>query len=225
MTTQTSAAPSTRAAEGDEPGRQQDGTCGVGGRALVDPHQTCNIIDGQHVPHPDMKGYPEQITIAVWGNPAPQGSKRHVGNGVMVESSKAVKPWRQDVVAAAKQQMASCAAISWSDTGKGYEPFDGPLRVWMVFTFRRPKSHYRTGRNAHLLRDNAPVAPSTIPDLSKICRATEDALTTAGVWADDARVAEYARLAKVWCADYNATAHDKLALDSPGCLIVIEPIR
>lgn len=41
------------------------------------------------------------IEITVHGLPAPQGSKRHVGRGVMVESSKNVKPWRSAVVWAA----------------------------------------------------------------------------------------------------------------------------
>ena len=36
------------------------------------------------------------------GLPAPQGSHKHVGGGRMVESSKKVKPWRQDVKAAAE---------------------------------------------------------------------------------------------------------------------------
>ena len=38
--------------------------------------------------------------FAVFGLPAPQGSKRHVGEGRMVESSKRVKPWRRQVAAA-----------------------------------------------------------------------------------------------------------------------------
>lgn len=35
----------------------------------------------------------EAIGFHVIGLPAPQGSKKHVGHGVMVESSKKVKPW------------------------------------------------------------------------------------------------------------------------------------
>ena len=42
-----------------------------------------------------------EIFIPVIGIPAPQGSKRHVGNGIMIENSKRVKPWRQDVKEAA----------------------------------------------------------------------------------------------------------------------------
>ena len=42
-----------------------------------------------------------KIFIPVRGVPAPQGSKRHIGNGILIENSKKVKPWRQDVRAAA----------------------------------------------------------------------------------------------------------------------------
>ena len=48
-----------------------------------------------------------RLTIVAYGQPAPQGSKRHVGKGVMVESSKKLRPWRQDVKAAAEAARAS----------------------------------------------------------------------------------------------------------------------
>ncbi|WP_236670134.1 RusA family crossover junction endodeoxyribonuclease [Streptomyces antimycoticus] len=142
------------------------------------------------------------ITITVHGLPAPQGSKRHVGGGVMIESSKKVKPWRQDV------KYAALDAI-----GDGWTLLDGPLVASMVFTFARNKGHYRTGRNAHLLRDSAPTRPAVTPDLSKILRSTEDALTGV-VWKDDARVVEYAQLGK-WYAGTDAPD----VLDGPGCVI------
>ena len=150
------------------------------------------------------------LTIVAYGHPAPQGSKRHVGHGIMVESSKAVKPWRQDVKAAAERFIES-----QRDRGVAWSPLDGPLVVRMVFTFARPRSHYRTGRNAHLLRDAAPARPSTKPDLSKLLRSTEDALTDAGLWRDDARVVDYRRAAKVWAGE------DPLALNTPGVFITV----
>jgi Holliday junction resolvase RusA-like endonuclease len=122
------------------------------------------------------------------GSPAPQGSKKHVGHGVMIESSKAVKPWREAVKAAAP-------AID--------RPLDGPIVVRMVFTVARPKSAKKTE-----------TAPYRTPDLSKLCRATEDAITDAGLWADDARVSEYFGLAKVWYP------YDPLALPTPGVIVV-----
>lgn len=150
------------------------------------------------------------LEIIVYGRPAPQGSKRHVGNGIMIESSKAVKPWRDDVKNAAENTIAE-------QLGTIY-PLDAPLVVRMVFTAARPKSHFRTGRNAHLLRDNAPARPAGIPDLSKLIRSTEDALTAAGVWRDDARVVEYERTAKVWIGE------DLEALDAPGVRITIRAL-
>lgn len=121
----------------------------------------------------------------------------------MIESSKKVKPWREAV----KQ-----AGIDARDGGL---PMDGPLFVKMVFTFVRPQSHYRTGRNAHMLKDGAPERPHCKPDVSKLARSTEDALTDARVWVDDARIVEYTRLAKVFANE------DSDALDAPGVRIVI----
>jgi Holliday junction resolvase RusA-like endonuclease len=149
------------------------------------------------------------ITVTVYGLPAPQGSKRHVGNGVMIESSKKVKPWRQDV----KQ-----AALDAVQELPGWTPLDGPLIASMVFTFARPKGHYRTGRNAHLLRDAAPPRPSGMPDLSKILRSTEDSLKGI-VWADDARVVGYDRLGK-----YYAGTGEADVLGMPGCVIRVWPL-
>lgn len=109
---------------------------------------------------------PDLEFIAI-GVPGPQGSKRHVGGGRMVESSKKVKPWRDSVAWAVREAMDGLAAL------------DGPLRVQMVFIFPRPKSRRRADRHDRQ------------PDLSKLIRATEDAITTGGGWADDARVVEY----------------------------------
>jgi len=111
------------------------------------------------------------IRISLLGSPAPQGSKKFVGTtgtgrGLMVESSKKVRPWRQDVKAAAELVMA------------GRAPLDGPLIAVMTFTLPKPTSAPKTRR----------TWPCRKPDASKLARSTEDALTDAGVWTDDARV-------------------------------------
>jgi Holliday junction resolvase RusA-like endonuclease len=139
------------------------------------------------------------LTITVHGSPAPQASKRFVGTtkggrGLMVESSAKVKPWRQDVVAA--------AMIARGDA----TPLDGPLIVRMVFTLQKPLSAPKRRR----------TWADRKPDLSKLARSTEDALTTAGCIADDARIVEYERLAKVYPGE------DPEALSSAGVLIVIK---
>ena len=74
------------------------------------------------------------LTITVHGTPAPQGSKRHVGNGVMVESSKKVKPWRQDVKHAALEVIQPAGICGSCDAGLPMsctcaEPITGPVPV------------------------------------------------------------------------------------------------
>lgn len=122
------------------------------------------------------------ITIYVQGIPGPQGSKRHVGHGVMVESSKKVQPWREAV----RSQVQSAME-------KGAPPFPKgtPVAVLVIFYLPRPKSHYRTGRNAHLLRDDAPrTYVATRPDLDKLVRSTLDGITSAGLYVDDSQVVD-----------------------------------
>jgi Holliday junction resolvase RusA-like endonuclease len=120
-----------------------------------------------------------EIEFFAAGTPAPQGSKRHVGHGIMVESSKGVKPWREAVKWAAIETIAAIP---------GFAPFTGPVALTVSFYFIRPKSHYRTGKLCDQLRPDAPPYKHTTPDLSKLVRSTEDALTDAGVWRDDALV-------------------------------------
>ena len=121
------------------------------------------------------------IRIEVPGVPMAQGSKRHVGNGIMVESSKGLKPWRDSIIAAVRE--AAPDSDDWI--------FPGPVEVQMVFRFPRAKSHYGTGKNADKLKPGAPRVKATKPDLDKIIRAALDAITQAGgIWHDDAQVAE-----------------------------------
>lgn len=140
------------------------------------------------------------MTITVYGSPAPQGSKRFVGHaksgrGILIESSKAVKPWREAVKG---------AAIDAIHLGPGMQT--GPLAIEITFTLQKPKSAPRGRR----------TWPDKKPDLSKLVRSTEDALTDAGAWEDDARVVScLAR--KVFPGE-----HPK-ALHIPGAVIEILP--
>lgn len=145
------------------------------------------------------------INFIVFGSPAAQGSKKFVGmnkqgHGIMVEMSKKLKPWREDVKRVAEQVRVDPRAL----VGNVF-PLDGPLVVRMVFTLPKPVSSPKRRR----------VWPMKTPDLSKLARSTEDALTQAGLWRDDARVVEYERLAKVYPRE------DPEALDAPGVRIEI----
>jgi Holliday junction resolvase RusA-like endonuclease len=119
------------------------------------------------------------VIITVRGLPAAQGSKRHVGGGRMIESSKAVGPWREAVRAETQRAMER----------EGWEQLAGAVRVSLVFEMVRPKSHWRTGRNAALLRSGAPDYPAGKPDVDKLARAVLDGLTAGGAWKDDSQVA------------------------------------
>lgn len=117
----------------------------------------------------------ELTACFVPGVPAPQGSKRHVGHGVMIESSKAAGPWRERIALAAAVAMDGAA------------PLDGPIELRVRFLLPRPRGHYGSGRNAQRVRPSAPARPSTRPDVDKLLRAVLDALT-AVVFRDDSQV-------------------------------------
>lgn len=147
------------------------------------------------------------LAFAVHGIPAPQGSKKSVGvrkkgprqgQPILVESSKKVDPWRRRVAQVAK------LATGYPDQ---WPPLNGALVCDMVFTLPRPKS-FPSGdlRRVHGM-------PTAYPDLSKLLRSTEDALTKI-VWADDARVVAYRRDAKVYVG-----SGDPDALREPGAVI------
>lgn len=64
-----------------------------------------------------------------------------------------------------------------------------PLAVEFTFYRQRIAGHYRTGRHAGLLKDSAPAHPTTRPDVLKLARLVEDALTSVA-WGDDAQIVD-----------------------------------
>jgi Holliday junction resolvase RusA-like endonuclease len=125
-----------------------------------------------------------ELVVDVVGTPAPQGSHRgftnpKTGRVIITQDNKKTKPWRQDVVAATLNTIATQRWLT----------LVGPVQVTIVFRLPRIKGHYRTGKYAHLLRDTAPTHSATKPDVDKLARSTLDALTSAGAFGDDAQVA------------------------------------
>lgn len=158
---------------------------------------------------------PDVCSLVVLGVPAPQGSKkafvhRSTGRAVVVESSKKrLRTWRSDIVDEVLRRRPEFQLAGFR------LPITGPIGVSMVFCTARPRSHYRTGRNAKLLRDDAPLRPTSRPDLSHLIRAVEDALTDAGLIKDDALIVEYRNTRKVFCGE------DPQALSIPGARILV----
>jgi crossover junction endodeoxyribonuclease RusA len=85
------------------------------------------------------------------------------------------------------------------------------VKVTLVATFARPKSHLGTGRNAGVVKESAPVWHTTYPDGDKSARAVGDSLTEAGVIVDDAQIAVWL-ISKRWCDPG----------DRPGAEIIVE---
>ena len=141
------------------------------------------------------------MRITVYGVPAPQGSKSPKGTSksgkiILVESSKAVKPWRESIVWACRQQMP-------------YTPIEGPVAIDVTFCFQRPKHQPKKLRQTCYC--------ITRPDVDKIERSLLDSLRIAGVYRDDSQVVTVNK-AKVYAGSTLSP------LDVPGMVVHISEV-
>lgn len=127
----------------------------------------------------------EILTFSVQGRPQTQGSKivREInGVHIPVEDNPDLSPWRRAVAVAAK--------TAWR---KRYRRkidslLDRPLIMRTVFYLKRNKSDFSTAEGkACELRPSARPFPDVKPDLFKMQRAVEDALTDV-IYVDDSRI-------------------------------------
>jgi crossover junction endodeoxyribonuclease RusA len=107
------------------------------------------------------------LKFTVPGKPAPQESKRHVGHGIMVESSHELGLWRERVALAAHHAL------------DGATPFVDAVSVGLEFVLPRPKSTPKRRTPPAIKR----------PDLDKVTRSVLDAITGV-VLLDDAQVVD-----------------------------------
>lgn len=105
----------------------------------------------------------------VYGTPAPQGSKNGflVGGKVRIvdQNGNSLKSWRNAVAE---------MAVQWRQQLQ-MDTLTGPVHLEIKFFMPKPPSVKR-------------ALPHVKPDLDKLIRSTLDALTTAGVYKDDALV-------------------------------------
>lgn len=126
---------------------------------------------------------PPLLHFTVYGVAHPAGSKTtyrfKTTSGKTVSNTthdnERTRPWMDQV-----QQAAGRAAEQL-----GLEVLDGPLYLIVVIHRKRPKSHWKKSGG---FAKGATIFPTTAPDLTKLVRAIEDAMTQAGVWRDDSRV-------------------------------------
>ena len=102
------------------------------------------------------------ITFWVDGLPASQGSKRHVGNGRLVESDKKLPAWRKAI------------ETTVAELHKG-EPIDEPVIVRADFYLPKPKKPRWW-------------VPATALDTDKLQRALGDGMEKGGLLKNDARI-------------------------------------
>ena len=102
------------------------------------------------------------ITFWVDGIPASQGSKRHVGNGRLVESDKKLPAWRKAI------------ETTVAELHKG-DPIDEPVIVRADFYLPKPKKPRW-------------LTPATALDTDKLQRALGDGMEKGGLLRNDARI-------------------------------------
>lgn len=108
-----------------------------------------------------------EITFDVLGRPAPQGSKKSIGNNRFIESSKYLPAWRNAVKQAAEIAVAS----------EGWVPVAGPVELEVMFYLDRPSSVSK-GKRPY------PIVP---PDTDKLLRGVGDSLSGV-VYDDDSQI-------------------------------------
>jgi Holliday junction resolvase RusA-like endonuclease len=122
----------------------------------------------------------ETVSFVCVGTPQPAGSKTafrdpRTDRVIVKDDNPKTKPWKKAVAKSALPAMT------------GRPLLDGPVSILIVFFLDRPKGHYGTGRNAERVKDFAPARPIVRPDVLKLARAVEDALTGVA-YEDDAQI-------------------------------------
>ena len=109
-----------------------------------------------------------ELFFEVYGIPAPQGSKKSVGNNRFVEASKKLPAWRKAVKEAAERAVTDFDWVTLS----------GPAELSVVFFLPRPKS----------VAPGKRILPTVPPDIDNLIRAVSDSCSNALVWEDDSLV-------------------------------------
>ena len=136
------------------------------------------------------------MIIQIYGEPKPQKRPRASRRGKHIHMYSEKSEWRKHCT-----EQLSRFSIT----------FDKPLFVGLVFYMPRPKSHYRTGKFSHLLKDSAPKYHVTKPDCDNLSKAVLDAMTDAGIITDDSIIVKH-------------DIYKKYATDKAGVKIEIEEL-
>lgn len=135
----------------------------------------------------------QKVRLEIFGLPKPQGSKRHVGNGVLIEAAgEPLKVWRRAIAEACVNETK----------------LTGPLTVEAIFFLPRPKSVKRP----------LPIVP---PDIDKLARGLLDGIgQSKTVWDDDAQVIRLT-VTKVYADDREPGASVTITQLLPAGMVLI----
>ena len=116
------------------------------------------------------------IKLSILGEPKAQKRHRHVRMGNFVR--------QYDPSASDKGDFLSIVQYNAPK-----EPFCGALAVSIRFYFTRPKSHFKTGKNSHVMKDTAPLWHTSKPDVDNMAKFLMDSLNKI-YWKDDSYIAD-----------------------------------
>ena len=87
---------------------------------------------------------------------------------------------------------------------------EGAFSVTLEFYLPRPKSHFRTGKFSHLMKDDAPSEHLCKGDVDNLTKTVLDQMTKMKYWKDDSQVVQL-KVSKQWNDIFDA-----------GCRIITE---
>jgi len=130
------------------------------------------------------------LRLSIDGKPEPAGSKTAYPRGgkcIVVDANNKAKDWKKAVATQVKEQLPESFSL-----------LDGDIIIACTFFLERPKGHFKKDGTLSAEGRRRP-RPSVRPDVLKLMRGTEDALTDV-VWTDDARVVDM-HISKHYCSD------------------------
>jgi len=146
------------------------------------------------------------IQFFVPGQARPAGSKsafKHPRTGkiIVTHQNPATKQWMDSVKWHAMKHVGRMCLLT------------DAICLKLTFLRQRPKGHYGSGRNEGKMKSSAPLHNTKVPDLTKLTRCVEDALTGI-IWKDDSQVIAQ-RTNKRYCRED----------EKPGVFITVETIE
>ena len=125
----------------------------------------------EHFQIRDVHQNESDIVFVVFGEPIPL-SRHMMSNNRMYNPS-----------AKSQKQFLDCCKEYLPE-----QPFEGPLEISIIFYFTRPKKHFKTGKNAGILRQDAPTWHTSRKDIDNLIKFVLDSLNSKA-YVDDKQVA------------------------------------